>query len=283
MKPLMTCNNNIQRFLKLAKTPQNILWSYKLDGVRVVAEVSENGKVKYYSRTLKEYRNFGCFNQELITLARSLGIPYPVLFDGEVMAKKEGFRGVMTQALRIKDVDASGLEYRVFDLILDKELFVREALLERAFEDQTCETVKLLKHHIPVIPITSEGQIYEMAHTAVVNGYEGIVLKTSDGEYEHKRSGLWCKVKPVETLDLLVTGFIEGEGQHKGKIGALLCENADGSIRVSVGTGLSDTQRREYMCQLPNLIEVKYQERTKDSLRFPVFVRSRMDKTEVSL
>ena len=52
-------------------------------------------------------------------------------------------------------------------------------------------------------------------------------------------------------------------------------------VRVSVGTGFTDEQRVEFYKDTPEIIEVNYQEVTKDgSLRFPSFVRIREDKDE---
>ena len=51
--------------------------------------------------------------------------------------------------------------------------------------------------------------------------------------------------------------------------------------KVSVGTGFTDEQRVEFYKDTPEIIEVNYQEVTKDgSLRFPSFVRIREDKDE---
>ncbi len=49
----MLCKDDLSKFLKWTK-PEDILWSYKLDGVRCLAEVKD-GKVTYYSRNGKQF------------------------------------------------------------------------------------------------------------------------------------------------------------------------------------------------------------------------------------
>ncbi len=81
-------------------------------------------------------------------------------------------------------------------------------------------------------------------------------------------------------------GFEEGTGRNLGRLGAIICEGVDNdrTIRVNVGSGLSDSNRDEYWLNrdtlLGNVVEVEADAVTQNqdgsySLRFPRFLRFR--------
>lgn len=96
-------------------------------------------------------------------------------------------------------------------------------------------------------------------------GFEGLIvrnLKTED----------IFKVKPNETHDVLVTGFIPGKGRNKGRIGALTTDMGN------VSSGLTDKLREDFSI-IGLTIEVECMELTKDGkFRHPRFIRIRNDK-----
>jgi len=135
---------------------------------------------------------------------------------------------------------------------------------------------------------TAEGHdvMRRFATDSVAAGYEGIMIKDVDAPYECKRSTFWMKWKPVMTVDLNIIGFEEGTGRNLGRLGAIICEGVDNdrSIRVNVGSGLSDADRDEYWTSrddlLGRVVEVAADAVTQNqdgsySLRFPRFIRFR--------
>ena len=135
---------------------------------------------------------------------------------------------------------------------------------------------------------TAEGHdvMRRFAEASVEQGYEGIMIKSLDTPYECKRTSSWMKWKPTITVDLNITGFEEGTGRNAGRLGAIICEGVDNdrTIRVNVGSGLSDTDRDEYWSArndlLNRVVEVQADAVTQNqdgsySLRFPRFVRFR--------
>ena len=135
---------------------------------------------------------------------------------------------------------------------------------------------------------TAEGHdiMRRFAEASVEEGYEGIMIKTMDAPYECKRSDFWMKWKPTITVDLNIVGFEEGTGRNLGRLGAIICEGVDNdrTIRVNVGSGLSDSNRDEYWAArnelLDRVVEVEADAVTQNqdgsySLRFPRFVRFR--------
>jgi len=101
-------------------------------------------------------------------------------------------------------------------------------------------------------------------------GYEGLVLR--QGEH-------WIKVKPEETHDVAITGFAEGKGKHRGRLGYVTTDKG------AVGAGFTDVQRQflwsEAMTRrlVGQVIEVSCMQITPNGqFRHPFFLRMRPDK-----
>jgi hypothetical protein len=104
---------------------------------------------------------------------------------------------------------------------------------------------------------------------------EGYVFK--DGQL------LNCeKWKPVKTIDLVVTGYKDGNGKYLGLIGAIEASTIEGHVVASVG-GMDDSTRIDLSDRedefLGTVVEVAYQYvGAGGRLRHPRFVRWRDDK-----
>ena len=113
-----------------------------------------------------------------------------------------------------------------------------------------------------------ESKVEEFFQFALSEGHEGLVLR---------QGNKWLKVKTEETLDVLVTGAIEGTGKNKGRLGALITK------RGKVGTGFTDEDRIAMWPDAPigQVIEVSCMELTEaGQMRHPRFIRLRPDKDE---
>jgi DNA ligase-1 len=197
-----------------------------------------------------------------------------VWFDGEVTA--DNFSHVMTQLRRHKEIDPSIFEMHLFDIdIANAAPFIeRYRMLEQVLYYPP-NNVVLVNHGI--LKHNDHHHCEGVMKFYIHEGYEGTVLKVFDSPYTGKKSDFWCKMKPWHTVDMLVQEVIPGKGKHEGRMGALLCEGE--GYTAKVGTGFTDAERESFLVTPPTMIEVKYQEVTKDkSLRFPSFVRVREDK-----
>jgi DNA ligase-1 len=107
-------------------------------------------------------------------------------------------------------------------------------------------------------------------------GGEGLMMRKPGSRYEVGRSSSLLKVKSFFDAEALVVEHLPGAGRHKGRLGALLVELADGT-RFSVGTGLSDEERRAPP-PLSSVVTFRYQELSDTGVpRFPSYVGVRDD------
>ena len=86
-------------------------------------------------------------------------------------------------------------------------------------------------------------------------------------------------------VDLKVVGIIEGTGKYEGMMGSVSVESSDGKLKVDVGSGWNDEQRKNGI-EVGSIITVEANDiitnRSNDtfSLFLPIFVEERLDKTE---
>jgi DNA ligase-1 len=102
------------------------------------------------------------------------------------------------------------------------------------------------------------------------------MMRQPGSRYEIGRSATLLKVKTFHDAEARVLKHEPGAGRHKGRLGALLVELADGT-RFSVGTGFSDAER-EHPPAVGSVITFRYQELSEAGVpRFPSFVAVRTD------
>ena len=264
----------------------------KLDGVRTIAILTKDN-VQLFSRNGKLFNNFPQIEQELKKLCPSITQRGGVVIDGEITGKS--FQELMRGATR-KDHVAADSVFNVFDIMSLVEfkqghsnrtqkdrLLALESVVNRV---QMTNVVMVKGKQLNLDNEQDHKFMAQYANDCVAEGYEGIMIKKLDAPYECKRSTFWMKWKPVITVDLEVVDIEEGTGRNAGRLGALVCEGVDEdrTIRVNVGSGLSDSDRDNFWTRKDSLVgyivEVKADAVTQNqdgtySLRFPRFERFR--------
>jgi DNA ligase-1 len=110
----------------------------------------------------------------------------------------------------------------------------------------------------------------ELARVEALGG-EGLMARRPRSRYEVGRSDSLLKVKTFHDAEARVLAHVPGAGRHKGRLGALLVELADGT-RFNVGTGFSDKERQAPPA-IGSLITFRYQELSDGGVpRFPSYV-----------
>ena len=264
---------------------------FKLDGVRVIAIIL-NGICTLYSRNGKQFHNFSNIEKELQSKLGEQSKQAGIVIDGEIVSSS--FQKLMRQVHRKDNVQADDTEFFVFDTLPLAEFQAgkstktcrerHQQLLDIFGNEGMGDVIVVEKKEVDLD--TDEGQktFKEYNKMALDRGLEGIMIKDVDALYECKRSHFMLKAKPFIEVTLTVTATEEGTGRNVGKLGALICEGVDDgkSIKVNVGSGLSDEQRESFWHHkddiIDQLVEVRADAITKNqdsideySLRFPRF------------
>ena len=202
-------------------------WAFEIkwDGVRALAFLDESG-TKVASRrgedTTPRY-------PELAGMAAALGGRQAVL-DGEVVAfdadgrpsfqslqRRMGLTKPETIRLRVDEVPAT---YVAFDLLaVDGESLLTEPYEGRrellAGLDLDDEHWRAPAHHL--------GSGEEFLAAARTQGLEGIVCKRLGAPYRPgARSRDWLKIRARLGQELVIGGYMPGEGGRRGRVGSLL-------------------------------------------------------------
>lgn len=218
----------------------------KLDGARIQVH-REHDQVKVYTRALREVTKSV---PEVVSFAQSLKRQRFIL-DGEVIAlhldgrpkpfqetmKRFGRSGASSQMQR-----EIPLTPFFFDVLLDGQ----DDLLETPFTQRRERLRSLVGQAIMEgSQFKDEESIQNYLDEAMSRGFEGVMVKNTEGLYEAGRRGYeWLKLKPFHTLDLVVLACEWGSGRRKGLLSNLHlgARDKDGSFVMLGKTfkGLTD-------------------------------------------
>lgn len=299
--PCMLCSPFEQKLVDKIKFPAYA--QLKMDGMRFNAIVRE-GKVEFRSRNGKEIHLLGNLEQEFIALAGDIDC----VFDGELLVMLEGDyqfadrqtgNGILNKANKgtISEKEAALVHATVWDVIpymyftdgkCPTPYSTRFASLEKLVNGQSSKNKKIWLVASDIVQTQEEAtKIFE---DYLSKGLEGIILKDGSGVWENKRAKHQIKMKGELECDLKVVGYQMGTGKYEGLLGAILCESADGVIKVDVGSGFKDAQRLDFTNNsiVGKIVSVKYNARIKnkqgeESLFLPIFIEVRDDKNEADL
>jgi bifunctional non-homologous end joining protein LigD len=225
-------------------------WAFEIkwDGVRAIGYAA-GGRLRLTSRNGNDITPR---YPELRELARALAGREAVL-DGEVVAfdadGRPSFqllqrRMHLTSEHTVRRLAQSEpVAYILFDLLwLDGHSLMdlryderRERLLELGLDGARWKTPA---HHV------GDGQA--MLDASRAQGLEGIIAKRLDSPYlPGRRSSGWVKVKNFRRIDVVIGGWMPGEGRRGGRLGALLVGfYEEGELRYAgrVGSGFTETE-----------------------------------------
>lgn len=264
----------------------------KLNGVRATFY---NGK--FIARSGSPYNGLEHIIEKIEHLSMS-----DYVLDGELtlndkgsLSDNEAFR-VATGILNSDGMNKTAICYTVFDIIPQEDFDSNSPEVTYSERRKILDTFSEFATEdgaLRILPVLYQGndkaKIGELLEQMVAEDKEGLMLNT-DVPYKKTRHKGILKIKRFYTMDLRIVGCEEGTGRLEGTLGALVLEYKNN--RVKVGSGFTDEQRTEFWNNkesiIGNLCEVKYKEISSDkntgleSLQFPVFIRLRTDKNEIS-
>ena len=290
--PCMLCSGYEEKLVNKIPFPAYV--QLKLDGMRFNAIV-RSGEVEFRSRNGKEIELLGFLEDEFRAMAGDIDL----VFDGELTIQEDGVtlnrqtgNGILNKASKgtISKEEASKVHATIWDCIPYE--YFKDGYYNRKYEQRFRHVRACVNSYggdkvsyAPYDEVHNTDQVNELFQKYYASGEEGIILKSMEAPWENKRSKSCIKYKGELECDLVVTGIEEGRGKYQGKIGALIAESADGLVKVSVGSGLSDELRTSLSQEdvIGRIITVKYNARIQNkqgdhSLFLPIFIELRSDK-----
>ncbi len=213
-------------------------FEFKWDGIRAIA-FWDGRALRLQTRTRKDVT---ARYPELGALGNAAGARRVVL-DGEIVALdfrgRPSFEQLQQRMGLTAEADVRRVMQRVpvacilFDLLyLDDALLDDEPYVRRR---ECLEALELTGPHWQTPPY-QVGQGRAMLKASLENGLEGVIAKRLDSRYEMgRRSGAWLKVKNRQRQELVIGGWVEGEGRRRGLPGAVLLGYYDGDHFVYAG------------------------------------------------
>jgi bifunctional non-homologous end joining protein LigD len=225
-------------------------WAYEIkwDGVRAIGYV-DGGRLRLASRNGRDVTSR---YPELRELGRALA-GHEAVLDGEVVAfdaegrpsfqRLQGRMHLTSDHVVRRLAQSEPVAYVLFDLLwLDGHSLLalpyserRERLLALGLSGPTWQT-----------PASHVGDGAAMLEASRARGLEGIIAKRLDSPYTAgRRPGTWVKVKNVRATEVVIGGWLEGEGRRSGRLGALVVGYyEDGALRYAgrVGTGFDEAE-----------------------------------------
>jgi bifunctional non-homologous end joining protein LigD len=229
-------------------------WSYEIkwDGIRALA-YCETGRLRLESRTL---RDITPTYPELRALAGELGSTDAVL-DGEIVAfddadkpsfeRLQGRMNLASDSAVRRRMGDCPVTYVIFDILyLNGHVLMdlpyterRERLDDLGLKGPNWQT-----------PSYHRGDGKSLLELTKQRDLEGLVAKRLDSRYlAGRRTRAWLKVKNLMGQELVIGGWLPGQGRRAGTLGARLVgyyEDEDGTPQLKysgrVGTGFTDAE-----------------------------------------
>jgi bifunctional non-homologous end joining protein LigD len=227
-------------------------WAFevKWDGVRAVCH-SEPGRMRLHSRNLLDitprYPEVGRLNRALSH--------HRAILDGEIVALDAEGRpsfGALQRRMHVGSESTvrrlakeTPVTYVIFDLLwLDGHSLMDLPYTERRARLAELELGDNGRWRVPDY-VVGHGQ--QLLSATEQQGLEGVIAKRLDSPYEPgRRTPSWLKIKNVDRQEVVVGGWVPGDGKRRDRIGALLVgvRDDDGSLRHvgRVGTGFTEAE-----------------------------------------
>jgi bifunctional non-homologous end joining protein LigD len=228
---------------KLPPAREQEQWALEIkwDGVRALT-YSEPGRIRLESRN---GRDITASYPELRPLNRALS-HHRAILDGEIVAfDADGKPSFSLLQSRMHLTGESQVRRRAAQtpvvLVLFDVLWLDgHSLMHLPYDERRARLDELeLTGAAWQTPAAHHGDGAALLTATAEQGLEGLVVKRRDAPYEPgRRSGTWIKVKNIQRQEVVIAGWLPGEGRRESRIGALVVgvhEDADPAVPEGVG------------------------------------------------
>ncbi len=239
-------------------------WAFELkfDGARIQIH-KKGGEVRIFSRRLSDVTQS---LPEIVELAEKFKAG-EALLDGEVIAVKEGkplpFQELMRRFRRIQEVEAASREIEVKLYVFDILYFDGKTTMDMPYEKRWALLAEVCSSQLGDRIVSSNvGEVEWFLKKAIADGHEGLMAKALDSTYTLGRRGKnWFKIKPWDTLDLVIVAAEWGYGRRTGWLSNyhLGARNEEGGFDI-IGKTFKGFTDDEFKYITERLLELKTSE-----------------------
>ncbi len=283
-------------------------FEYKYDGARI--QIHHKGdRVRIFSRRLTDVTES---IPDIVEIVKGFPADEDFIIEGEVVAVGENqrplpFQDLMRRFTRVNMVEDKVKEIPLHLYLFDALYFDGKLLIDDPYSKRwsILEKIAPEKYHTKRIITSDPSKAQELMTQAIEAGHEGLMAKRLDSPYSPGARGKnWYKLKPVETLDVVIVAADWGSGRRRGWLSNYHLGVWNGEEYLVIGKtfkGLTDEEFKwmtEHLQQLrvreseytvhvkPELVvEVAFNEiqqsphyKSRYALRFARITRIRTDK-----
>ena len=266
---------------RLEKSENDWYISRKLDGVRCLILIEPVEKsIKFLSRKGKEFHTLNKLKEEILKNIKSF--KESIVLDGEIVSMENGvedFTGIMKE-IKKKNHTMINPKYFAFDILKKKDFFDLKS--EEIYSERLEKLKKINLNNFEILEQKkyTDDDFSQLIKESEKNNWEGLMLR-EDINYEGKRTNSLLKYKKMLDEEYKVVDIIKGPWREISKetklentietMVAVIIDYKD----TKVGSGFSLEERKHFYKNpdsiIGKIITVQYFEKTKESLRFPVF------------
>lgn len=228
----------------------------KADGERVLVFVRDEG-VQFISGNGLEFRNLSSLREEVLRLSQG---KTGFVLDGELLHQENGKiserakgNGVCSESIKgtISEEEQENLLILAWDMVPLDDYNTgkgKQPYTERLRELEGFLTDSKKIHLIQTRTVNDLTEAFRFFDEVRADGQEGIILKNRDHLWTEKRSPECVKFKLEISTTLRCLESIPGKPgtKYENCLGAILCESEDSGLRVLVGSGFSDPERKKF-------------------------------------
>lgn len=224
----------------------------KLNGVRAVATLGDDGNTIMYSRTRKPYTGFGYIKSELAPILKHFKTEYNlnVHLDGELYKHGTSLQVISGTARNETNTNDSGvvLEYWIYDLFVPEQPTLTQSerfdYLDILFDTFNPTYTKYLSYE----SVCSKSELDEAYREALNDKYEGVMLRHNSAyvySYNGYHSSVLLKVKPVLDAEFKIVGYCSGTvGKSEGvllfELEAVGPDNVAHKFNINLGLPIAE-------------------------------------------
>jgi ATP-dependent DNA ligase len=272
---------NAKIFYAAERAKKKMIVQTKKDGGRAEATIQSDGSVRVCSRNGNELTAFDHF-QYLSAFAGHMVDGELVAYnpDGTPMDRKTS-NGIYTKMVRgtATEDEVASMRFIVWDMVPLADFY--SGVYSCAYSDRfmMLSNIASLMDQSLINVVESE-EIWTVAEAVIfynkmlARKEEGAMLKLADAPWEDGRSKNVLKLKEIKDATLYCYA-VKGHSKKPGWIGSLECRTSCGELEVSIGSGLSEDDRKRPVSDfVGSLIDMQYNQiiKSKGSDRWSMFL-----------